>query len=153
AAEVTYEWPKGKTVVQLGRQSVAGRAYVRIAGDPRIHVVGQRLHERILGMDPKEWRDRAIFRNIGVESERIEWTQGQAKMTLARERRTWKMLEPAATRLDTTSRDAYFDALGRAQVAGFIADQPSTDELSKFGLAEPVATLTVTGTGSSIQRL
>jgi hypothetical protein len=96
AAEITFEWPGGSQVLQLGRRSVAGRAYLRVGGDQTIYIVGTKLHERALDMDPHEWRDRNIFRNVGVESSRIEWQNGPAKLELARERKLWKMLRARA---------------------------------------------------------
>jgi hypothetical protein len=149
-AQVMYDWPNGSTTLKLGRRSVAGRAYVRIGDEPTIYVVNQRLHERALEMDPKEWRDRTIFPNADIESSQIEWTQSvgsansAARLLMASERKQWKMLEPAKTRIDPVGRDAYLQDLGAARVSGFIFDQPSDKELAQFGLDSPVAMVTVT---------
>jgi hypothetical protein len=150
AAEIMYDWPNGSLTLQLGRRSVAGRAYIRIAGEDPIFVSGYKLHERALETDPKEWRDRTVFHDAGVESARVECEQGgAAKMVLARDRKQWKMLEPVQTRIDSMARDAYFQALGVAKASGFILDQPTSSDLGRFGLAPAVAAVTVTSAGGS----
>jgi len=145
-ATVEYSWSSGSLKLELGRRSVAGRAYLRIADgrDQRIHIVTNKLHDRAIDMDPREWRDRTIFHNVGVDSDRIEWEQGDDRLVLERDRRQWKITQPVQTRIDPGNRDVYLQDLGRAQATGFILDQP--DDLARFGLANPVLTLSVTTT-------
>jgi hypothetical protein len=144
AAEITFEWPGGSRVLQLGRRSAAGRAYLRVGGDETIYIVSTKLHERAIDMDLHEWRDRNIFHNVGVESSRIEWQNGPSRLVLARERKQWKMLEPAATRVDPVGRDAYLQMLSAAKLGTFVLDLPSASDLAKFGLSTPAVTLTIT---------
>lgn len=148
AAEIHYEWSGGSLTLHLGRRSIAGRAYARIKGEPAIYVVDQKVHERALDMDHKEWRSRTIFAEVGIESHRIEWRNGPAAMALERARKQWMMSAPAQTRLDQEARDQYFDALGRAQVSGFIFDQPTENDLAKFGLKDSPVSLTIVGGGT-----
>ena len=149
AAQVTYEWNGGNLTLNLGKTSMAGRAYLQIAGDPAILLVNQGLHERALQADPKEWRERAIFQDVGIESDRIERIDGGSRMVLVRQRKTWSMIEPVKTRLDPAARDAMLQELGRARVSGFILDQPTEADLAKFGLDKPVAMLTVNSDGGT----
>ena len=144
AAEVTYAWPGGSLRLELGRRGLAGRAYLRVAGDETIYVVTQALHERVVETDPKEWRDRTIFPGAGIDADRIEQFNGKTRLVLERERRRWVMREPVQTRVDEVAGPEYFQALGGARSSGFIADQP--DDLAKFGLAEPSAWLTIVST-------
>lgn len=148
-AEIVYEWSGGSLALKLGRRSVAGRAYVQIAGDERIYIVSPALHERAIETDPKEWRSRTIFSLVDergglMEPDRIQWRNEPAKMTLTRERKTWTMIEPARTRLDAAMRDQYLDAIARAQVSGFVFDQPTEIDLAKFGLIDSRVSVTVT---------
>jgi hypothetical protein len=130
-------------VIRLGRLGIAGRAYLQIDGDDRVYVVNNDLHDRAVEMDVREWRDRTIFHEVGVDSERVAIT-GAARIELERDRKEWRMVQPVRCRLDPMARDDLFQALGRARVSGFILDQPS--DPARFGLVQPVATLTVTGT-------
>ena len=154
AAEIVYEWSggsggSGAVTIQCGRRTVAGRAYLRIAGDNTIYVVSQKLHERAVEMDPKEWRDRTIFQNVGVESSRIEWQNGPVKLALVRERKQWRMIDPVQTRIDPVARDTYLQSLSSAKTSGFIFDQPSPDDLVRFGLADSPLWLSISTPGAS----
>jgi hypothetical protein len=148
AAEITYQWAGGSLTLELGRRSVAGRAYLRIKSDPLVYVVNQRLHDRALDMNPWEWRERRIFHAAGIESDRIEIAAADGALVLERDSagggRKWSMLQPARTRVDSVNLDAFLQALGRATVAGFILDVKDERELANFGLGNPAATLTVT---------
>ncbi len=145
-AEVIYDWPDGSVHLQLGRRSLAGRAYLRIAGEDTVHITDQRLHDFVIGMDPREWRDRQIFHGVGVESDRIERVEGDLRLVLHRERKQWHMIEPVQTRLDTLARDELFQALGRAVVDGYVLDEPDQAAIARFGLADAAATISITST-------
>lgn len=152
AAELTFQWLDGTMNLELGRRSVAGRAFLRIGGDDRIHIVNQKLHERVIDMDPREWRSRTIFPGAGVESTQIEWRNGPARMAIQRDRKQWMMVEPVRTRLDPAARDQFMDAIGRAVVSGFILDQPSVMDLERFSLYESPISMTIS-VGEHIQRM
>lgn len=130
--------------LELGRRGIAGRAYLRVVGEDRVYIVNQDLHQRAVEMDPKEWRDRTIFTGADVDADEIIVQQGADRTRLKRERKQWLMTEPVRTRLSDLARDELFAALGRARSGGFILDQP--DDLAKFGLAEPVASIEVVTT-------
>ena len=140
-AELTFQWPDGAVTLQFGRRAVAGRWYVRIRGYEHVYVASGDLHDRAVEMDPKEWRDRTIFAGADVDADQIIVQQGADRTVLKRERKQWLMTEPVRTRLSDPARDELFSALGRARSGGFILDQP--DDLAKFGLADPIASIEV----------
>jgi hypothetical protein len=144
AAELSLDWPGGSVTMRLGRRSIAGRAYMLVDDEPGMLVVNAALHDRVVDMDPKEWRDRTIFRDVGVDSDRIEMIGAGEDVVLARDRKKWLMEQPISARLNALARDELMQALGRAQVNGFVLDDP--DDLGRFGLAPPVASVTVTTT-------
>jgi hypothetical protein len=125
----------------LGRRGIAGRAYLQVDDSETVYVVNQDLHERAIDMDVKEWRDRRIFHDVGVDSERIEINSAGGEIVLERDGRQWRMLQPVPSRLDDAVRDELLAALGRARSAGFILDQ--ADDLSRFGLASPAGSVMV----------
>jgi hypothetical protein len=141
-AELTFEWPGGSLMMRFGRRGIAGRAYLQLDQSERVYVVGQDLHERAVDMDVKEWRDRAIFHDVGIDSQRIEINSAGGEIVLVREERQWKMQRPVPSRLDDAARDELLAALGRARSSGFILDQP--EDLSRFGLASPAGSVAVT---------
>lgn len=131
----------GSVELKLGRRGVGGRAYVQLADDSTIRVVGDDLHDRALDMDPKEWRDRTLFPGVGFDSERVDIASGADVVSLVRDRKRWTMTAPVKTRVSGPARDELLQALGRAQAGGFIVDEP--DDLGRFGLAEPTGSITV----------
>lgn len=139
---VKLEWPGGTATVEIGRPSVAGRGYVRLAGERDVLVVGQELHDRALAMDPREWRSRTLFQGAGAESSRIEYARGETRVVLSKERRRWRLESPVSARVEPAALESLFRALGSAQAVGFIADEPQ--DLSRYGLDRPVGSLTVT---------
>jgi len=146
-AAITFAYGERSIGLELGRRGIAGRAYLRIAGQPQVYVVNQVLHDRAVEMDPKEWRDRTIFRDVTVEATRIERRNGANRMELERRQRRWRLLEPVQTRAARGSVEEYISALARVEVGGYILDQP--EDVARFGLDDPVAELTITMAGAS----
>jgi hypothetical protein len=144
AAELIIDWPGGSVTMRLGRRSIAGRAYMIVEGEPGMLVVGAALHDRVVDMDPKEWRDRAIFHNVGIDSDRVEMIGAGEDVVLMRDRKQWLMEQPIRTRLNELARDELMQMLGRAQVSGFVIDEPG--DLGRFGLDPPTASIAVTTT-------
>ena len=140
-AEVTWTWPDGSYTLQFGRRSVAGRSYLRPAGDQDVYVVTGDLYQRAVEMNPKEWRDRTIFAPLAARITGIEIDDGDRRVVIEMRRKRWFMTEPARTRVDAAAAEVLVAAIGRARSAGFILDLPP--DLSRFGLAEPSGALTV----------
>lgn len=140
-ATVEFTWPDGSRRVDLGRLGVAGRAFVRVDERGQVDVVGQALHERVLGMDPREWRQRRLLPDTGVNCTSIEIAAGAGRTVLEREQRRWRLVEPVRTRVNQAALEQYLQALASAQSSGFLVDEP--DDLKPFGLDQPVGTLTV----------
>jgi hypothetical protein len=165
AAELVLSWGGGEATVRFGRRGLAGRSFVEVvspemndasagAGPVPLLAIGD-LYDRAVEMDPKEWRDRRLFEDVGVDSTRIEIETSGATIVLERRRRSWRMIEPASTRVNEAAMDALFQALGRARSTGFIVDAP--DDPALFGLAEPAGSVAVTtlrahGAGDAVAR-
>jgi len=141
AGVLTLAWGDESVTLHLGRRGVAGRAYLQRADADGIAVVNADLHARALDMNEREWRDRTVFREIDADVERIVRVQGGETMTLERTGRLWQMTTPAVTRVDSQAMEIYLSDLTRMRAAGFVLDQP--DDLSLFGLEQPVASLDV----------
>jgi hypothetical protein len=140
-AEVTWTWPDGSYTLAFGHRSVAGRSYLRPAGDQNVYVVTGDLYQRAVEMNPKEWRDRTIFAPLPARITAIEIDDGLRRVVIEKRRKRWVMTEPVRTRVDAAAGDALEAAILRARSGGFILDLPP--DLSRFGLAEPSRTLTI----------
>lgn len=147
------EGPAKRVVVELGRRSLAGRAYARAVDPPskagRYEVVDGTLHEFALDRDPREFRRRDLFIDLG-EVDRIGLTSGNSTTTIVRSGRSFRIDEPIRTRADRQQCEELVDAVRRARSEGFIVDNPA--ELSVYGL-EPAAAVLAVGSGSRETRL
>jgi hypothetical protein len=140
------------TVFELGRRSLAGRAFARVAPaapSDAYEVVDGVLHDFVLDRDPREFRSRDLFAGL-AEVDRVELTSAGASAgaftVLRREGRSYRLDGVVRTRADRERSEELVDALRRARSAGFIVDRPA--ELSAYGLAPPAATLSVTSGGT-----
>ena len=136
--------PPRRVVVELGRRSLAGRAYARVAepatARPRYEVIDGTLHEFALERDPREFRRRDLFIDVG-EIDRVELTAGGSTTAIARSGRSYRIDGPIRTRADRQQCEELFDAIRRARSDGFIVDNPV--ELAVYGLEPPAASLVV----------
>ena len=136
--------PPRRVVVELGRRSLAGRAYARVAEPattrPRYEVIDGTLHEFALERDPREFRRRDLFIDVG-EIDRVELTAGGSTTAIARSSRSYRIDGPIRTRADRQQCEELFDAIRRARSDGFIVDNPV--ELAVYGLEPPAASLVV----------
>ena len=142
-----------RVVVELGRRSLAGRAYAR-AIEPappgvRFEVVDGSLHQFALERDPREFRRRDLFIDLG-EVDRIGLTSGESTTSIVRSGRNFRIDAPIQTRADRQQCEELVDAIRRARSEGFIVDDPA--ELSVYGL-EPAAALLSVRSGSREIRL
>jgi hypothetical protein len=136
--------PPRRVVVELGRRSLAGRAYARVAepatARPRYEVIDGTLHEFALERDPREFRRRDLFIDVG-EIDRVELTAGESTTAIVRSGRSYRIDGPIRTRADRQQCEELFDAIRRARSDGFIVDNPV--ELAVYGLEPPAASLVV----------
>jgi hypothetical protein len=143
-----------RVVVELGKRSLAGRAYARVVepapSTPRYEVIDASLHDFALEHDPKEFRRRDIFVDIG-EVDRIELTASGTTTAIQRTGRAFRIDGPIKTRADRQQCEELVDAIRRARSGGFVVDNPA--ELSVYGLQPPAAVLAVQGGGASTRLL
>lgn len=136
------------TVFELGRRSLAGRAFARLAPtapSDAYEVVEGVLHDFVVDRDPREFRSRDLFAGL-AEVDRVELASAGVSTVLRREGRSYRLDGVVRTRADRERSEELVDALRRARSAGFIVDRPA--ELSAYGLSPPAATLSVTSGGA-----
>ncbi|NNM25617.1 MAG: DUF4340 domain-containing protein [Phycisphaerales bacterium] len=154
-AVLTLETGGQSVRLEFGRRGFGGRAYAR-SGE-RLVTIDHELHDRVVRMDTREWRDRRLFHGAGADATRIEVVSGEQELVLSRDRKTWQMERPVRTRVNPLALDELIDAIGRAPAAGFILDEP--DDLSRFGMTQPAGTITVltrdatADAGGSVRRI
>jgi hypothetical protein len=137
-------------VVELGRRSLAGRAYGRLAdgsaaAGARYSVIDAELHEYALGRDPKEFRRRDLFVDLGAV-DRLALHSAAGDVVVVRDGRNYRIDAPVRTRADRVQVEELLDAVRRAKSGGFVSDRPV--ELSAYGLEPAGATLEVDSAGT-----
>jgi len=140
-----------EVVVELGRRSLAGRAFARRAGDPGYDVVESALHELALERDVRDFRRRELFPDLG-EVQRVVFESGSNRTEIVREKNGYRIVAPIQTRADRQQVEELLDALRRARSAGFIVDEPR--EPSVYGIDPPAARIEVeTSAGKQALRI
>jgi hypothetical protein len=154
--------PGREVVVELGRRSLAGRAFARLASGDRgadgrdgYDVVDSALHEFALERDLRDFRRRELFPDLerlasgsdgGIG--RITFESGGRKVVLARSKAGFRLESPVATRADRQQAEELVDALRRAKSAGFIVDEPR--EPSVYGLEPPAARIEIESAATGV---
>ena len=137
---VGIQWPGGGTVVELGARTVAGRAWIRIAGREEVMVVDDDLHQRAIDDDVRNWRSRRLF-PAENEITSIQIMNGEVTTRLSRVGRRWDMLSPVETRADPAAVDRLIGVLGRVDHDGFVID--SMDDPAGYGFDPPAVSIEV----------
>ena len=138
AATLRLSWPGGERTVELGRRTVAGRAWARVAGRGQAASVDASLHDLAVDGDPRQWRSRRLHEPGSADIARIEVRYGAApgqRLVLQRSAGKWSLAEPVKARADAEAVRGYLEALARAEADAFAADRPQ--DLAAFGLSHP----------------
>lgn len=138
AATLTLRWDGSSRTIRLGRRTVAGRAWVQVEGRPEAASADAALHALAVDGDPRQWRAGRLFDPGSSDVGRVELLYGTApgqRMELVRRAGTWSIDGAVRTRADAEAVRGYLEALARAQVDAFAADEP--EDLALFGLVHP----------------
>ena len=149
AVRVTWRWGDETRVLILGNRTLAGRGWARLEGEQVAWLVDSALHERLLDMDARLWRDRSLLPKAGVETRAIEIIVGDASVSLENGIDGWKLTRPVAARGDASAISEWLSEVSRASTQGYLFDRPRS--LEPFGLEPPIAIVRLTGRDGSSQ--
>ena len=142
AATLKLAWPGGERSVELGRRTVAGRAWAHVVGRAEAASIDASLHAIAVDGDPRQWRSTRLYEPGPADVGGIELRYGLApsqRLTLARAAGKWRIESPVSTRADADAVRGYLEALARAQADAFVTDSPN--DWSTFGLSAPERTV------------
>ena len=142
-ARITWRWDDGALSLDLGNRTLAGKAWVALDGADHAWLVDASLHARLFDIDPRLWRDGALFPDAGVETQSVGIEAGGQRLVLEKESEGWMMQQPVQTRADAASVEDWLARLSRARALGYLYDLP--DDLVRFGLEPPIATIELRG--------
>ncbi len=154
APEVLFRAGSKEFRFALGHRISAGRAWVRMNGEPGAHRTMAALHELALSADERQWRRRALFERADVDADRVSVEALDARsdkriaLEVVRDGSVWRMERPVRTRADQEGVLRLLEALGGAAVTGFVVDNP--ESVAAFGLDNPVAAIEVESTQRTV---
>ena len=115
-------------------------AAVIVPGKPvTVGVLPADLANRLLA-DPLAFRDRALAPKLAA-ADKLVLKRGDRTATFEKTDGVWKLTAPASADAESADLDDLVTALGDLRADELAADAP--DDLGRFGLAEPAATLTL----------
>jgi hypothetical protein len=138
AATLKLTWPDGERSVELGRRTVAGRAWAHVVGRLEAASIDASLHTIAVDSDPRQWRSTRLYEPGPADVGGIELRYGLApsqRLWLTRNAGKWHIESPVSTRADADAVRGYVEALARAQADAFVTDRPN--DWSTFGLSAP----------------
>jgi len=138
AATLKLAWPGGERSIELGRRTVAGRAWAHVVGRAEAASIDASLHTIAVDGDPRQWRSTRLYEPGPVDVGGIELRYGLApsqRLWLTRADGKWRIQSPVSTRADADAVRGYVEALARAQADAFVTDRPN--DWSTFGLSAP----------------
>ena len=138
AATLKLAWPGGERSVELGRRTVAGRAWAHVIGRAEAASIDASLHAIAVDGDPRQWRSTRLYEPGPADVGGIELRYGLApsqRLWLTRAEGKWRIQSPVSTRADADAVRGYVEALARAQADAFVTDRPN--DWSTFGLSAP----------------
>ena len=138
AATLKLTWPGGERSVELGRRTVAGRAWAHVIGRAEAASIDASLHAIAVDGDPRQWRSTRLYEPGPADVGGIELRYGLApsqRLWLTRAEGKWRIQSPVSTRADADAVRGYVEALARAQADAFDTDRPN--DWSTFGLSAP----------------
>ena len=151
-AKVTFSFA-GETeltqTVHLGKQTVAGKAYLKKGTDPRIYVVPNTLHRLVLANNVNEWRKRSLDGPKEANVNQITITQGITSIGAIKTQGSWTLMQPASGRADQQVISEMLKAIDSIYVDKFVADSP--EDLAPYSLDYPKLRFTVSFTNSKIK--
>ena len=121
-------------VLLLGRTAPGNRAYLRVEGDPTLHVVNHDLHRLILEQSPSDRLDRALRPPPAERLEALSVERGGASVRLRREAGAWRFEPPLVGRAAQAGVEAITRGVSGLSVLGFVEHERDPRSL---GLDKP----------------
>jgi hypothetical protein len=137
----------GKTLV-LGRALTndASKVYAKLKSTDSIYTVPSATAQKF-AVQANDLRDPLVLAFSGDDVRGIELLHGTDKISLVRTNTAWIITAPVAVTAEETTVDQLLSHLGDLSARQFAADVAT--DLDKYGLAAPVATVSLRGSGTN----
>ncbi len=141
--DVEFKSADGKSSGHLfvGQKTATGSSlYARRNDDPKVFLIPS-FQESTLNKSTFDLRDKALmtFQRDKVDGIEVN-TDGKA-IQLAKEGADWKLTRPVAARADTSAVEGLIGRIETAQMKSVETNDVKPDDLKKYGLDKPAATV------------
>lgn len=140
---IDFKSADGKTSGKLlvGAKTATGSGlYARKNDDKRVLLVPQ-YQETTLNKSTFDLRDKAIMKFDRAKVDGFDVNVGSNAFELARVEAEWKLTKPAAARADSSAAEGLLSKVESAQMKAVASAAPTPEDLKKFGLDKPQATI------------
>ena len=123
-----------------GKTATGGNLYARRNGEPRVVLVGT-TGETSMNRSTFELREKRFVKLDRAKVDAIELQIGSTAGELVKKGEDWAVAKPAAARADTSAVDGLFATLDSTEMKSVVTAAPTPDDLEKYGLDKPAATI------------
>jgi hypothetical protein len=136
----------GKTLL-IGRTLTnnPGKVYAKLKSADSIFTVSAEQAKKF-AVQINDLRDRQVLTFSQPDVRSIELVRGGEKTVLTRTNTGWNITSPLAIAAEETKVTGFLDKLGNLTATQFTADVAT--DLDRYGLAAPIATITLLGDGT-----
>jgi hypothetical protein len=129
------------------KTATGGDLYARRDNEPRVFLIPAYL-DTTFDRKPFDLRDKSILKFDRDKVDRLELARDGQRVEAVKGGLDWLLTVPVKTRADYSAVEGLVTRLQSAQMKAVVAENPSSADLEKWGLAKPGVTATV-GAGSS----
>jgi hypothetical protein len=133
--------PSGRLLVGHKTPTGAG-LYAKRNEEPRVFLIAD-YQETSLNKAPFDLRDKSLITIERDKVDGIEVNAGGSAIQFAKEGSDWKITKPIAARADFSTVDGLVGRVENAQMKSIVTETATPEELRKFGLDKPSATVTL----------
>lgn len=123
----------------LGRLSLGGRAYLRLNDDPKVYVVGDRLHRKLMDQPLDGWRRKTLHPAALGQLDGLTLTHSGQTIDLKQTDGKWTLAGNRSDRIDSEALAALIGHLNGTYIQKFIAEGMINQ--ADFGLNHPTLRL------------
>lgn len=138
--------PSGRLLI--GERSPTGAGmYAKREDQPRVFLIAE-FQGGSFDKSTFDLRDKTVVNFDRGQVNALEVERGGQKMTFARKDNDWTMTAPVTAYADFGTVESVVQQIQNLQMRSVAAEQPTPEDLKKFGLERPAATVTL-GLGSA----
>ena len=117
-----------------------GGLYAKRNGEKRVFSIGA-FQENTFNRTTFDLRDKVLLKFDREKVDAIDVAAGGKTLDIAKDGSDWKITKPVQSKADFGSVEGLVGKLQTAQMKSLVGENPSPDELKKYGLDKPEATV------------